>query len=382
MSKAQDLSFLDRFTNDLDGYFNYYQTLFFIIFSIIIFIIIRVILRRFFKRAFLENKDKDKDKSKIRIKNLIAIKAFEKPVFALTWVILVTFLFKFINPFIHILSDSLFYNILRCALIACLFWFSMSLVSGFRDHYVIEVKKRTGSKDISAVHAVSKLTQILLILIAILFVLPIFNVNIAGLLTVGGVSTIVVGFAAKDMLTNFLGGLMIFFDRPFTVGDWISSPDKKIEGTVEHIGWRMTVIRSFAKQPIYVPNGLFGQIIVVNPSRMTNRRIKKNIGVRYDDASSLPKILQGIRNMLASHPEIDQNKTTLVNLVEFSASSINFMIYTFTKTTEWVKFQMIQDDVMLRCEQIVRDHGAECAFPTTTLHIPDGVNVDLNNKAI
>ena len=136
-------------------------------------------------------------------------------------------------------------------------------------------------------------------------------------------------------------------------------------------------IRSFDKRPIYVPNGIFGQIVLVNPSRMTNRRIKQNIGVRYDDSEVLPKILGGIRDMLANHPEIDQSKITLVNLVAFSASSIDFMIYTFTKTTDWEKFQMIQDDVMLKCEAIVREHGAECAFPTATMHIPEGVRVDM-----
>ena len=83
------------------------------------------------------------------------------------------------------------------------------------------------------------------------------------------------------------------------------------------------------------------------------------------------------KRYVINHPEIDQSKTTLVNLVAFSASSIDFMIYTFTKTTDWAKYQMIQDDVMLKCENIVREHGAECAFPTTTMHIPEGVSVDI-----
>lgn len=66
---------------------------------------------------------------------------------------------------------------------------------------------------------------------------------------------------------------MIYFDRPFKVGDWIRSPDRQIEGTVERIGWRMTIIRTFDKRPLYVPNSVFSSIVVENPSRMLNRRI-------------------------------------------------------------------------------------------------------------
>ena len=283
---------------------------------------------------------------------------------------------------VPILKNDLFDSLLKCVLVASMFWFAMSLVSGLRDHYSVEMKKQSASKDVSGVYAISKLFQVLICVVTVLIVLPIFSVNISGLLTVGGVSTIILGLAAKDMLNNFLGGLMIYFDRPFSVGDWVSSPDRDIEGTVEHIGWRLTIIRSFAKRPIYVPNGIFGNMVLVNPSRMTNRRIKKTIGVRYDDATILPKILQAIRDMLAKHDEIDQAKITLVNMVEFSASSIDFMIYTFTKTTNWEKYQMIQDDVLLKCEKIIRDNGAECAFSTTTLHIPDSVRVDLSGEKL
>jgi MscS family membrane protein len=365
---------VDKVIQNFHNYFIYYQAIFFIILSIILFFIVRIGLKRFVKKM------EKIAESKNQHWNKIIFKSIQKPSLGVLWVILISLLLSFLRPFFSILDDKLFYDILRCAVVFCLFWFCMGLISGFKDHYSEEVAKKTGSRDVSGVHAIAKLLQILLSIVAILFILPIFSVNISGLLTVGGVSTIVLGFAAKDMLTNFLGGLMIYFDRPFAIGDWISSPDRNIEGTVEHIGWRLSIIRSFDKRPIYVPNGVFGQIILVNPSRMTNRRIKKNIGVRYDDADVLPKILGGIRDMLANHPEIDQGKLTLVNLVEFSASSIDFMIYTFTKTTDWEKYQMIQDDVMLKCEAIVREHGAECAFPTTTLHVPEGVSVDMANQ--
>ena len=104
------------------------------------------------------------------------------------------------------------------------------------------------------------------------------------MLTFGGVGGLIVGLAAKDLLSNFFGGMMIYFDRPFKVGDWIRSPDRQIEGTVERIGWRMTIIRTFDKRPLYVPNSVFSSIVVENPSRMLNRRINETFGLRYQDA--------------------------------------------------------------------------------------------------
>ena len=116
--------------------------------------------------------------------------------------------------------------------------------------------------------------------------------SIAGILTFGGVGGIAVGFAAQDLLSNFFGWLGIYLDRPFAVGDWIRSPDREIEGTVEEIGWRVTRIRTFDNRPLYVPNSAFTNI---SPSRIQQGcligRIYETIGVRYDDAGSLEQTL-------------------------------------------------------------------------------------------
>ena len=84
--------------------------------------------------------------------------------------------------------------------------------------------------------------------------------SVSGVMAFGGIGGIAIGFAAKDLLANFFGALTIYLDRPFSEGDWIRSPDREIEGIVENIGWRLTVIRSFDKRPIYVPNSVFASI--------------------------------------------------------------------------------------------------------------------------
>ena len=164
---------------------------------------------------------------------------------------------------------------------------------------------------------------------------------------------------------------MIYLDRPFKVGDWVRSPDKNIEGVVEYIGWRQTRIRTFDQRPLYVPNATFSSISVENPSRMRNRRINEVIGIRYRDAHCITQILDDVRDYLANNPEIAKDRTLMVNFTRFGPSSLDFFIYCFTKTTDWVMFEQIKENVLLRIMAIIHSHGADIAFPTTTLDIPE-----------
>ena len=227
-----------------------------------------------------------------------------------------------------------------------------------------------GRLDPTTLHALAKLTRLSVVISAVLVALPTLGIEITALLAFGGVGGIAVGFAAQDLLSNFFGGLMIYLDRPFAIGDWIRSPDREIEGTVESIGWRLTVVRTFDKRPLYVPNSVFAKLALENPSRMTNRRIYETIGIRYKDAAKMDQIVQDVHAMLRVHEEIDQDQTLIVNFNGYGKSSLDFFVYTFTKTTNWVKFHEIKQDVMLRIIRIVHEHQADFAFPTTTV---DGI---------
>jgi MscS family membrane protein len=215
-----------------------------------------------------------------------------------------------------------------------------------------------------------------------LVILQTLGYSISGVLAFGGIGGIAVGFAAKDLLANFFGGLMIYLDRPFSVGDWIRSPDKEIEGTVENIGWRQTRIRTFDKRPLYVPNATFNHISVENPSRMQNRRIKETIGIRYEDASKMDGIIRDVEAMLKAHPDIDQNQTVIVNFNSFAASSLDFFIYTFTKTTDWVKYHEVKQKVLLIILGIIEQHGADIAFTTSTVKIPESITVAGSSESL
>jgi len=259
--------------------------------------------------------------------------------------------------------------------IALLSWF---LVSFIREAEKNLVNPKYSSKPVDAttVRAIGKLLRISVIITAALVGLQTLGYSVSGVLAFGGIGGLAVGFAAKDLLANFFGGLMIYLDRPFAVGDWIRSPDQEIEGTVEDIGWRLTRIRTFTKRPLYIPNATFAQISVENPSRMLNRRIYETVGIRYDDAHKMKAIVDGVKAMLLEHPEIDTTQTLIVNFNGYAPSSLDFFVYTFTKTTNWVRYHEIKQDVLLKILEIVAEQGAECAFPTSTIHVPQGLAIE------
>jgi MscS family membrane protein len=109
---------------------------------------------------------------------------------------------------------------------------------------------------------------------------------------------------------------------------------------------------------------------------MSNRRIYETIGVRYDDAAALAAIIADVKGMLQGHDEIDQQQTMMVNFNKFAESSLDFFIYTFTKTTNWQKYHEIKQDVLFKINDIITQHGAAIAFPTTTLDLPETITTN------
>lgn len=269
-----------------------------------------------------------------------------------------------LDPSVTTLIDPTF-NIL---LIMCVVWFTIRMIS--QGEQLLQTPGYTEDPlDATTVSAIAKLLRLSVIITAGLVIAQTMGISISGMLAFGGVGGIAVGFAAKDLLANFFGGLMVYLDRPFSVGDWVRSPDRSIEGVVEHIGWRLTIIRTFDKRPLYVPNATFTSIALENPSRMSHRRIYETMGVRYDDVSSLPAIIDAVKAMLIEHPDIDHNQTLIVNFNAYGASALEFFVYTFTVTTNWIEYHTVKQDVLFRIANIVAEHSAEFAFPTQTVHL-------------
>lgn len=304
------------------------------------------------------------------------LKSIHKPLGVLIWFLGISYAIDILRwDQTNIVLYRAIGPIREIAVIAIIVWFLVRLIKQVEWVYSHPEHKNAHKIDKTTLIAVSQILRAAVFVTAVLIILQTMGYSISGVLTLGGVGGLVAGLAAQDLLANFFGGIMIYMDRPFKVGDWIRSPDRKIEGTVEYIGWRLCRIRTFDRRPLYVPNSVFSKISVENPSRMLNRRIFTHVGVRYQDASKVRSIVGDVKTMLQQHPEIDPKATLIVNLVEFGTSSLNFMVYTFTKTTDWIKFQEIQEDVFLKIVEIIQSHEAECAFPTSTVHVPDGIQM-------
>jgi len=291
--------------------------------------------------------------------------SIKKPISFILWMIGLAFISNLIKDKVGEQTVEVISTIVHVGIVLAVAWFVTGVIRFAQNKLIQQQQEKTECEeriDSVTIEALCKLLRLAIIITTGIVVLETLGFSISGILAFGG-----------NLLSNFFGGLMIYLDRPFAVGDWIRSNDREIEGTVEHIGWRQTRIRTFAKRPIYVPNSVFANIVVENPSRMTHRRIHETIGIRYDDVSKVELIVADVKAMLQDHPEIDTSQALIVNFNAFSASSIDFFIYTMTKTINWFKYHDIKQDVLLKVSHIIESHGADFAFPTTTLHMNNEV---------
>lgn len=251
--------------------------------------------------------------------------------------------------------------------IICISWFLFKLIREAADKAIASRPLVGGAEDRTTVDGLSKIGRIVVGVIAALMVMQTLGFSISGVLAFGGVGGIAVGFAAKDLLANLFGGLMVHLDRPFNIGDKIRSPDRQIEGVVEHIGWRQTSLRAANMSMLFVPNSLFTSIVVENSSRISHRKIEEVIGLRYEDTCKIAAIVSDIRTMLTAHPDIDTNQSLVVAFNRFSESSVDITLQAFTQTAMLDEFHRVKQEVLLKVSEIVLKHGADFAFPTRTL---------------
>jgi len=308
------------------------------------------------------------------------VDALRRPLSLLIWIIGISFATEIIYQKTQAVIFSAVAPMRDVGVIVVITWFLLRFAHKVEGNILAYANQADKSIDVTTVDAIAKLIRISIMITSGLVVLQTLGYSISGVLAFGGIGGIAVGFAAKDLLANFFGGLMIYMDRPFNVGDWIRSPDRNIEGTVEAIGWRLTSIRTFDKRPLYIPNSTFASIAVENPSRMSHRRIYETIGIRYDDANKMSVIIEKVKQMLIDDNEIDKSQTMIVNFNKFASSSLDFFVYTFTHTTNWVKYHEVKQCVLLKILAIIEEEGAEVAFPTSTMHIPDPVTLDMNSE--
>ncbi len=258
-------------------------------------------------------------------------------------------------------------NIVKALVVIAIAWFLFNLVD-MVDHYLQKWAEKTKSTlDDQLAPLLRKSLRIFIIIMAALMVVQNFGYPITGVLASLGIGGLAFALAAKDTVSNIFGSLMIIFDRPFHVGDWVQTGE--MEGIVEEVGFRSTKIRTFAKTLISVPNNIIANTAINNYSRMPKRRIHLTVGVTYHTKpDQMREAVKRIRELLKTHPAIDQ-EFFLVNFTDFGASSLDIMVYCFTTTTVWGEYLDAREDVSLKIMDIIEALGLEIAFPSRTVYL-------------
>jgi MscS family membrane protein len=219
-----------------------------------------------------------------------------------------------------------------------------------------------------------RLLSIGVVVITVAALMVTFGVSTTAVATMLGGAGIGIGFGTQQVSQNFLSGLMLYFTRPFSVGDWIQLPiwsgveTSTLQGTVERIGWYHTRIVTLDRRPLSIPNSVFATTPIENPGRMYNRQIKASISLRYEDLPRIEAIAEAVNELLHNHPDIDTKQMVLVSFNEWASSSINLLVYCFTRTTVWSEYLAVQQKIFLEIAKIVQEAGGDFAFNCTTLY--------------
>jgi MscS family membrane protein len=202
-------------------------------------------------------------------------------------------------------------------------------------------------------------------------ILEIWGIQVGPIIAGLGLIGVAVALGAQDLFKNLIAGILILAEKRFSRGDWILV-DGVVEGTVQAIGFRSTLVRRFDKAPVYVPNAKLSDNAVTNFSEMTHRRIYWKIGVEYRTTiDQLRHIRENIESYVmgndsfAKPPEVP----TFVRIDSFTDSSIDILLYCFTRTTVWGEWLAIKEDLAYRIKEIVEDAGSAFAFPSQSLYV-------------
>lgn len=329
-----------------------------------------VIFFIFFGLRFLYNKalypllNKIVQKTKTQVDDII-LEAFHRPIKAL--IIILGIFFALINlP----LSDALRQVVITClriSFVVIIAWGLMNSMSttsilfqflGKRLHYDFEE---------TLIRFLSKIAKGVIGVFAVLIIIGEVGYDVTGLITGLGLGGLTIALAAKDAAANLFGGIVIITDKPFVVGDWIQTPE--IEGIVEDISFRSTRIRRFENSVEVVPNSIIANESIINWSQMEKRRVTFTIGLTYRTSrQTLENITKRLREYLASYEEINQD-TIVVRFSAFQESCLEIYLYFFTKTTDFIEYHKVKEQVNFAILDIVREEGGEFAFDTKSIYL-------------
>lgn len=324
-----------------------------ILFIIIICFVLNFVINKVIN--FLYKKSKN---TKYLIDDVLII-TLGKPIIFLMWSYGILRCFHIIQKKMGYDLYNVLYKLKFLVIIYCISLFVVNFINRYSEKIIHQKRKERKKVDYGLIEFFRKVVLIVSLTIIILTGMEFAGINIKGLMALGGIGGIAVGFASKDFLSNLLGGLSIFMDKPFTVGDWISSPDKNIEGVVESIGWRETKIMSFSNYPIYLPNFIFSGIIIENKGRMKSRLINEIFPIKFVDYVKIKGVTEDIRNMLDKNPFIDDSSTKVANLNKIGSNTLEIVLYAFSNVISFEDFIKVKEEILISVLEIFDKNGIQ-----------------------
>ena len=323
-----------------------------------------LLLRRLFTNIVLARLKAWTERTKVHVDNAV-IAALENPLRFVPVVMGVFFAFRYLEPtgLLEDVADST----VRSLVAFTIFWALHNTIDPLS--FLFGALERIFSR--AMVEWLIKAIKIALVLIGGATILEIWGIRVGPLIAGLGLFGVAVALGAQDLFKNLIAGILILGEKRFSVGDWIRV-DGVVEGTVESIGFRSTRIRRFDKAPVHVPNAKLSDNAVTNFSGMTHRRIYWVIGVEYrTSVEQLRRIRDEIEayvlgeDTFAKPPEV----STFVRIDKFSDSSIDILLYCFTRTTNWGEWLEVKERLAYRIKDVVEGAGAGFAFPSQSLYV-------------
>lgn len=318
------------------------------------------------KRLFKKAAPKNTKKLNVPPKLHLVLDAMNQPIRAYLWlVIFYYFIYIVCYKILKFTNNIWFGKLIFMSTFAVILWSVFRFIKGLERFYIEKHSRKAQnySFEVSGIKALSRIAQVITLLIFTIILLGVLQIPLSGLVTVGGVGGIAIAYAGKDILSNFLGGVMIYVNRQFAIGDAISSPDRDIAGTIEKMGWRYTTVRRNDRQVMYIPNSVFSGILLVNSSRISHRLINQTFGIRYSDISKIPALFKELKSFLDQDPDVDHSQATQLYISSFAASSVNFTVSIYMSILDKHSFNQVQDTLFLKVAEIIEKNGAEFASP-------------------
>ena len=248
--------------------------------------------------------------------------------------------------------------------------FAKALASSFTTKSSLIKKIRKNWKndvEDSMLEFALKVTRVILYIVAIFIVFAILQLNLSGLVAGLGIGGIIVTLAAQDTAKNIFGGVVLFIDKPFNVGDWIQTPN--YEGTVEDMTFRTTRIRNFENSVVNIPNSTIADSAIINWSKMEKRRYKFSLSFPLDTtAEQMEMISNKIREMLINEPQVIDDDI-IISFENITDNGLSLLVYMFVVPTGYNDYIMLKDKINKKIINILHNLGVELSYPSTSVYI-------------